>query len=148
LAIEQFVRRAFRNWPAKVLSFAAAVLLLVFHDVTRLEERFITVPLSVQVSSELVPASAFPHQARVRLRGESDQVFGILEEDIVASVDLAGHTTEGEFRAPVLLRRIGTAALGNTLELDVEPDSILVSLERKLLKSVERPSQIPCLEMH
>ena len=137
MAIDTLLRRFFRNWPAKVMSFAAAVLLLVFHDVTRLEERFISVPLEVRMSSELVPASTYPRQARVRLRGEADQIFSILEEDIVAYVDLSAYDDEGEYRVPVELERSRSAEQGDTLEMEVEPSSIAITLEGKLLKSVE-----------
>lgn len=137
MVIEGFLRRVFRNWPAKVMSFAAAVLLLVFHDVTQLEERFISVPLEVRASLDLVPASSYPRQARVRLRGEADQVFSILEEDIVVFIDLSAYDEEGDYRVPVTAERHGSAEGGDTLELDVEPEVIEMTLEGKLLKSVE-----------
>jgi YbbR domain-containing protein len=131
------LQRTFRNWPAKILSFAAALLLLVFHDITRLEERFVTVPLELELNNEFVPGSSYPQQVRLRLRGESQQVFRVVEEDLRAYLDLRRYTSEGAFRAPVLVEREGTAAEAGALEVTVEPDSVQMELEEKLLRSLE-----------
>ncbi len=137
MRIERVAQRVFRNWPAKVLSLGAAVLLLVFHDITRLEERFISIPMVLVVNDTLVPASPYPRQARVRLRGETDHVFGVLEEEITAVADLSAADREGEYRVPVRIAWSGTDTRESNLEASVEPDSITVTLEIKLLKSVE-----------
>ena len=42
-----FAKRLLANWPAKVLSLAAALLLFSFYRLNRLEDRYISVPLSV-----------------------------------------------------------------------------------------------------
>lgn len=137
MPIRPMLQRVFRNWPAKILSFAAALLLLVFHDITRLEERFLTVPLQLELNEELVPASSYPRQVRLRLRGESQQVFRVVEEDVRAYLDLRRYATEGEYRVPVLVERTGSAAEDTALEVTVEPDAVRVALEEKLLRSLE-----------
>lgn len=137
MKIDALLSRAFRNWPAKVLSFGLALLLLVFHDITRLEERFLTVPLEVRLGTELVPGATYPQQARVRLRGEGEQVFRIVEEDLRAYMDLRAFTSEGEYRVAVNVERLGISAEPGTLEISVEPDVVVVLLEEKAVKSVE-----------
>ncbi|MFW5812282.1 MAG: hypothetical protein ACOCWS_04785, partial [Alkalispirochaetaceae bacterium] len=92
------LKRLLRNWPAKVLSFVAALMLLVFHNITTLEERFISVPLELRLDESLVPASDYPRQVRVRLRGDSEEVFRVVEESITAYADLTEHESEGEYR--------------------------------------------------
>ena len=87
------LKRLLRNWPAKVLSFVAALMLLVFHNITSLEERFFSVPLELRLSESLVPASNYPRQVRVRLRGDSEEVFRVVEENIVAFADFSEHTS-------------------------------------------------------
>ncbi len=134
---DAFLLRLFRNWPAKILSLAVALLLLVFHDITRLEERFITVPLVVEQSAELVPASPWPRQVRLRLRGEGEYLFRVLDEDLTAHLDLQRFTTEGDFRVPVEVRRSGSAAEPGTLEITVEPETVVLTLEERMVKSVE-----------
>ncbi|MEX2445353.1 MAG: CdaR family protein [Alkalispirochaeta sp.] len=137
MQIREALRRTFRNWPAKILSFAAALLLLVFHDITRLEERFVTVPLELELNDQFVPGSTYPQQVRVRLRGESQQVFRVVEEDLRAYIDLRRYTSEDEYRTPVLVERQGTAAEAGALEVTVEPDSVQIELEEKMLSSLE-----------
>lgn len=137
MPIKSGFARIIRNWPAKILSFALALLLLVFHDITRLEERFLTVPLEVELNEAFMPASSYPQQVRVRLRGESEQVFRVLEEDVRAYLDVRRYDSAGEFRASVAIERSGAAADAETLEITVEPDSVVLELEEKLLKSVE-----------
>ncbi len=137
MQIDRILRRIFRNWPAKILSFAVALFLLVFHDITRLEERFLTVPLELALNGDLVPGSAYPRQVRLRLRGESEEVFRVLEEDLRAWVNFRPFDAEGEYRALVQIDRSGAAAEADALEVTAEPDSILVTLEENLLKSLE-----------
>lgn len=137
MRIELLVTQIFRNWPAKVLSLAMALLLLVFHDITRLEERFITVPLEVQLSADLVPGAAYPQQVRLRLRGESEQVFRIVEDDIRARVNLRSIVTPGEYRVPVAVERVGLSSDPGTLEISVEPETVAIILEEKAIRSVE-----------
>jgi YbbR domain-containing protein len=129
--------RLFRNWPAKVLSFALALLLLIFHDITRLEERFVTVSLEVRLTEELVPASPYPQQVRLRLRGESEQVYRVVEDDLRAYIDLEQIASEGEHRVPVNVERQGISAEPGTLEISVEPAVVTLTLEEKAIRSVE-----------
>ena len=53
----------------KVICLTAAVILLLFHRVTTLTERFFSVPLDVSTPSGLAVASAFPKTVRITLRG-------------------------------------------------------------------------------
>jgi YbbR domain-containing protein len=137
LPINDLLRRIFRNWPAKILSFAAALLLLVFHDITRLEERFLTVALEVETNAELVPGANYPQQVRLQLRGESQQVFRVVEADLRAYIDLRRYEEQGAYRAPVLIERSGAAVEAGTLEVTAEPEAVDIVLEQRLLKSLE-----------
>jgi hypothetical protein len=47
------------NWLAKVLSIALAIILFAFHRMGSLEDRFFSVPLNVELSSTLTPASSY-----------------------------------------------------------------------------------------
>ena len=137
MRIRSTVARGFRHWPAKILSVTAAILLLVFHDITRLEERFVTVPLEVELNDQLYPASTYPQQVRLRLRGESEQVFRVVDEDLRAYLDLRRFDEEGRYTAPVSVGRSGTASMEGTLEIVAEPASVELLLEERLLKSLE-----------
>ncbi|MFP3960125.1 MAG: YbbR-like domain-containing protein [Spirochaetaceae bacterium] len=133
----RLIGRVLHNWPAKALSLVAAMLLLVFHDIARLEERFLSVPLVLELPDGYVPASEYPENVRVSLRGESDEIFRILEEDIRAYVDLSDYDTAGVYKDPVRIDRRGTASGIEPLEISVEPQEVSVTLEESLQKSVD-----------
>ena len=124
-----FTRALLADLPVKVLCLAAAVILLLFHRVTTLTERFFSVPLDVGTPAGLAVASAFPRTVRITLRGAGDAIFPILEEDVEASVSLDNHHTPGVYRAEVKVERKGTAQGVEPLEIRVEPQSINFTLE-------------------
>ena len=131
-----FTRTLLADLPVKVICLAAAVILLLFHRVTTLTERFFSVPLDVGTPAGLAVASAFPKTVRITLRGAGDAIFPILEEDVAASVSLDSHHTPGVYRAEVKVERKGTAQGVEPLEIRVEPQSITFTLEPLTEKTV------------
>lgn len=131
------VIRLTRNWPAKIISLAAAVLLFLFYRFNSLEERFFSVPVRLELNENFVPAGPYPKSARVVLRGKEEGIFLIKEDDIDVYVDLSSHNTEGIFRAPLEYRKIGTAQRIDPLEIRLEPFEATVELERKMVATVE-----------
>jgi len=122
--------------PVKVICLAAAVILLLFHRVTTLSERFFSVPLDVNTAPGLAVASAYPKTVRITLRGAGDAIFPILEEDVEASVSLDSHKTPGVYRAEVKVDRKGTAQGVEPLEVRVEPPTITFTVEPLMEKRV------------
>lgn len=133
----QFLSHLVRNWPAKVISLAAAVVLVVFYNVSRLEDRFFTVPLTVSISEEYIPASAFPESVRIHLRGEPDVIERIRSDDIQALVDFTDVGRPGEYTAAVEIRKTGSALETEPVEIRVEPAQISVTLARRGAKTLE-----------
>jgi len=125
----RFTRVLLADLPVKVICLAAAVILLLFHRVTTLTERFFSVPLDVSTPAGLAVASAFPKTVRITLRGAGDAIFPILEQDVDASVSLDSHRTPGVYRAEVKVDRKGSAQGVEPLEIRVEPQSITFTLE-------------------
>ncbi|HEY9594353.1 MAG TPA: CdaR family protein, partial [Spirochaetia bacterium] len=125
----RLLRILLTDLPVKVICLAAAVILLLFHRVTALTERFFSVPLDVNTPSGLVVASSYPKTVRITLRGSEDAIFPILEEDVEASVNLDGHRVAGVYRADVKVSRKGTAQNVEPLEIRVDPQEITFTLE-------------------
>src|SRR5512147_1103734 len=98
-ALRRLSRVILADLPVKVICLAAAVILLLFHRVTTLSERFFSVPLDVNTAPGLAVASAYPKTVRITLRGAGDAIFPILEDDVEASVSLDNHKTPGVYRA-------------------------------------------------
>jgi YbbR domain-containing protein len=132
----KLLQKIIENWPAKVLSIALAIVLFMFHRMSVLENRFFSVPLHLELNNVLTPASSYPHMVRVSLRGEANSIFPILEEDIEAYLDLSRYNEKGNYRAPVQIRRRGTALGVEPLEISVDPLEIAVELDEKMSKYV------------
>lgn len=125
----RFTRGLLADLPVKVICLAAAVILLLLHRVTTLSERFFSVPLDVSTPAGLAVASAYPKTVRITLRGASDAIFPILEEDITAAANLMDHHGPGIYREEVKVDRKGTAQGVEPLEIRVDPQSITFTLE-------------------
>lgn len=115
------------NWPVKILSVTAAIVLHLAYRIGSLEERFFSVPLEVVTNSANVAVGEVVGSVRVTLRGPADDIFLILENDIEVYVDLTRHG-EGRFRVPVMVRKMGTAE-NSDLEVAVQPLEVTVTQE-------------------
>jgi len=124
------------NWPAKVISLVIAIFIMFIYNLTRLDQRVITVPLNVSQGHSYVPATEYPKTIHVVIRGERDQIYRIRESDIVATLDLARYNEVGVFRVPVKLERRSDALNIDPLELRADPAEIPVSFERLAAKRV------------
>ncbi|MCX7026742.1 MAG: CdaR family protein [Spirochaetes bacterium] len=133
---ENFAASLFSEWPAKVLSLAAALLLILFFNLTRLEQRTINIPLAVAFNEEFAPSSQYPRMVKVVLKGERDVIYGIREDEISASLDLAGFKNEGIYRVSVKLEKHGNALAADPLEIRPDPQEINIGLERRVQKKV------------
>ena len=137
MKFKQLLHRLMQNWPAKIMSLAAAIFLFLFHTVTSLEERYFTVPLHLTLADGYVVSGSFPSSVRVTLRGNNETVYRIMEEDIRAFADFSSHSSEGMFRAAVNFQRRGNAAEAGSLEITVEPREVTLEIEKKIRKTVE-----------
>ena len=148
MKLKQFRELLIRNWPAKIISLTAALVLFMFYRINTLEERFFSVPLTVDTPLGLAVANPYPRNVRIRLRGQEETIFPILEEDIDVYADFARIKSEGEFRVPLRVS-LGSTALGVTpLEIKVEPSEITLYLEYRMDKSVEIVPVIRGLPAH
>jgi YbbR domain-containing protein len=126
----------FSDWAAKLLCLAAALLLFFFYRINKLEERYISVPLSVSMNEDYMPATQYPRSVRLSLRGESNDLFSIQEDDLRAYVDLSAIRAEGLTRASVQIEKKGNAVGIDPLEIKAEPAEIAVNMEKKVSRIV------------
>ncbi|MDX9898891.1 MAG: CdaR family protein [Spirochaetia bacterium] len=131
------LERLLADWPAKILSLAGAVALFFFYQLNRLEERPLSVPLTVISNDDFVPASQYPRTVRLVLRGESNAIYAVLEGDLQASLDLRGYTGAGVWRVPVRVEKRGSALGIDPLEISVDPSDIAISIEPRVIKEIQ-----------
>lgn len=136
MTFKTFSEKVMKNWPAKIVCLTLAILLFLFYRMSTLEQRYFSVPLVVETNGDLVPATTYPHMVKISLRGELESIYPILESDIVAYIDLAPYTKEGDLRVSVQTRLKGTALDVDPLEVSVEPMEIALRVEHRILKKV------------
>ncbi len=136
MTLKHAADRALENWPAKIVCLTLSLLLFLFYRMSTLEQRFFSVPLAIETNGDLVPASPYPRMVKITLRGETNSIVPILESDVVAYVDLARYTKEGEYRAPIRTRLKGTALDVDPLEVSVDPIEITLRVEHRQEKRV------------
>jgi len=132
----KLLAKIIEKWPAKVLSLAAALIITIFYRMNTLETRFFSVPLLLESSDLLIPASSYASTVRVGLRGEAGSINPILEEDIEAYIDLKKYQGEGVYRVPVQIRKKGNALGVEPLEISVVPIEINLVLEQRIIKNI------------
>jgi len=133
---KKLIIKIIENWPVKVLSIVLAFILFVFHRLNTMTTRPLSVPLTIETNSALVPASAYPRSVRVTLRGEDNGIQSIADNDIEAYVDLTRHETGGLYSAPVQIRKKESALNIEPLEIVVYPLNISVQLDRRISKTL------------
>ena len=132
----KFVEGILSDWPAKIISLAAAALLFLFYRVNTMDERFFSVPLQVDPPAGLAISKPYPKSARVTLRGKEEAIFSIIEEDVEVFADFGRFQSEGQFRVPVRVVRRGSSLNIEPLDIRVEPAEISVTLEQRIEKTV------------
>jgi len=136
MGLRSFFAKAIGNWPAKVLSLALSIFLLIYHRMSLLETRVFFTPIVIEQLSAMMPSSSYPRIIKVSLKGEGQTLNSISEEDIEAYVNLKDIKTSGTYSVPVLWRKKGTAQGVEPLQITVDPMEITFSLDHKISKFV------------
>jgi YbbR domain-containing protein len=124
------------KWPVKIISVAAALIIAVFYRMNTLETRTFLTPLHVETNGLLIPVSSLENTVKISLRGETNSIYPILEEDIEAFIDLNRYSNEGTYRIPVQVRKKGSALGVVPLEISVLPIEITLLLEKKIRRDI------------
>ncbi|MDC7126402.1 MAG: CdaR family protein [Spirochaetales bacterium] len=134
---DKFTDLVTRNWPAKIISVAFAILLFLFYRAASLEERFFSVPLDIRINESYAIASEVPSSVKVMLRGSEESVFTILENDIDVYADFTEHSSEEQFRSVLKYSKRGSALNIEDLEIKIDPPEITLELEKRISRSVK-----------
>lgn len=127
----------FNNWHVKVLSLIAAILIVYFNSINTLEERVLAVPLEARLSADYLPIEQIPASVRITLRGESDDIVNITNEDIAAFVDFSSFRSSGSHSAAVQVERKQNALTVDPLQITSEPTQISIDLAERAVREVE-----------
>jgi len=133
---EKLLAKILEKWPVKVLSLAAALIIALFYRMNTLDTRSFSVPIQIEANTLFVPTGSFVDTVRISLRGETNGINPILEEDIVAFINLEKYTKEGSYRVPVQIRKKGSALGVEPLEITVLPMEIPLTLEQIVVRTI------------
>lgn len=131
-----FFTRLIDNWPVKILCLFVAIVLFALYRINALEERFFTIPLEIQINNNFVSVDESVENIRIRIRGDEEDIYSVLEEDVEAYIDLKSRVSEGEYQAPILIRKKGSALNVKNLEINADPIYARTHLEQKLTRSI------------
>ncbi len=132
-----FFERLLYNWPAKILSLVAAIIIFLFYRMSTLDERFFSAPVKVLLPEGYAIAEEYQKSVKITIRGEENKIYPILESDIQPYVDLRDHRSEGIFMVPVRIKKTGTALDVQSMEVRVDPAELKFVLARVVDKSVK-----------
>jgi YbbR domain-containing protein len=84
----------------------------------------------------MMPSNSYPRVIKVSLKGESQELNSVLEDDIEAYVNLRDIKTPGTYTVAVQLRKKGTAQGVEPLQISLDPMEITFSMDLKISKFV------------
>ncbi len=129
--------RFMHRWHIKIFSFLLALILFWFYRISNLDERFFSVPLELVMNNSFIPAGDYPSHVTVTIRGASEEIFAVQEEDIRATANFSSHQAEGSFREPIEVIRKGSALDSNGgWEIRIDPGDVVIRQEEKLTKTL------------
>lgn len=135
-SFKNFFNMLIKNWPEKVACLTLALFIFLFYRTSNLEERVFSVPLQTETYGPLTPAAPFLQNVKVSLKGEQNEIYPVLEKDIISFIDLSSFDEEGVYTVPVKTRLSGTAVGIEPLDMIVDPSEVTVKLERRINKNV------------
>lgn len=131
-----FILRMLDQWPIKLICMAAAGVLYILFRINTLTERQVTLPLNVLTPEGFVVSSEYPGSVNVTLRGDTEDIDGVIPDDIEAFLNLTLYPEAGEFQIPVEFRKKGTALQPDALEMRSRPREVTLAMERRTVRSL------------
>lgn len=126
-----------RNWPAKMLSLALAVFLFYFYRINTTEVQYMNLPIVINMNGGFTATESLPNEARLTLRGSSENLSLIKKEDFYIYADFSDVEETGSYREPVKIKKSGNALYVDSIEVRVLPNEISLKIEEKLIKNLD-----------
>lgn len=124
------------NWPAKLLSFLAAVLLFFFNRTLNQEEITLTVKLNVRLRNGFTISAPYKDKILVSISGDREEdIRKISEEDFEVYADLRGdqYNKNGKYLVKLQYEK----KIPDSININLNPLETEITIETSLDKSVE-----------
>lgn len=130
------LQKIIEHWPAKLLALSAALLLFFFNRIDTMQQKTFLVPLRLVSDNSMLPAENFSHKIRITVRGSSEVITTLQDNELEAVADFSDIQNEGVFRAPIRVNFKGTVPDSESLEMTVDPVELNLRLEKKLVRTL------------
>lgn len=124
------------NWPIKVICLMVAIVIYIFHQVSMLDRKVISIPLEIKSEGALLPVSDYPSHIKVAVRAEPSDIHLVTSGGIKAVLNLTNYAKAGSYVVPVEISLSNLLRTIDPLEVTVKPDKIFISLEEKAIKYI------------
>jgi len=128
---KNFIMSLISNWPAKVLSIVAAVLLFIVQDKNNMSTLRFDIPLEVKMNNNFVPTKVIQSKVHISSSVPQEKSAVINETNFQAKLDLSPYTEAGRYSVPVNITTLGIAQEIDLLETEAFPKEIIVVLDKK-----------------
>jgi len=134
--IQAFFIKLADNWPYKLSSIAAAVILYFSYQILSLDSKSFSVPLSVREYGSFTLVDQAPRFVRVTVRGVPEQLTSIQKSDIKAYIDTSFVSVSGLNSLPVHLELNEYFTLMEPLDIQVKPNMLSLAFEQNTYRWV------------
>ncbi len=135
MKIREFLLKTLDDWPVKVGSLLAAVMIVFFYNINSLETRDFFIPLEYDIPENYITVETNHHAEDVHVFLKGKGLGNIRAKDITARIVVPEDRLKGNFT--VKINREGEARKLNTLEIKVSPMSVSLKLEKVLSQKKE-----------
>ena len=136
MKFREFTAELFSNWPVKLFSIAAAVILYFLFQIFSLDSKSFSVSLQVREGGIFVLTEQPPAYVRVTVRAKPDKLAVVQKNDIQAYIDTSSVTAAGVNSVPVKLELKDFFTLMEPLDIQVKPYRLSLSFEKVAYKTV------------
>ncbi len=131
MKLNDFVQAALNNWPVKVISIAAALLLYMLAQTAGLAEREFLRDVRITAPPGLEAVHPLSNEVRVHIRGPKDQIYTILPEQIMLEADFSHVSEPGRHTAFIRIRNTYQLTLIEKMEIHYSPRSLEAEFRRR-----------------
>jgi len=136
MTVRKLFKAITKNWPAKLFCFAIAIIVVLFNRMSSMEERYLSIPFRVYSNSEFIATSEIPKSIKVSIRGDRDDIYTILNDDLNAYADFRDINEAGNHERAIRVDKTGNALYMNPLEIYVKPAKLNVLFDHKKQKKI------------
>ncbi|MGP1458966.1 MAG: CdaR family protein [Treponema sp.] len=133
MSIKKLIEKLSENMLAKIICAVLALGIYVFHRISVLDKRSLTVPLTAVSNGAMTNVTELPRFVKVYVRTKTENAAAVSAAKIKASVNLDYYSGPGQYSVPVDIALSPDIMLVDPLEIIVKPESVPVRLDEKIV---------------